>query len=131
MLLYVLFFCFYPQKKNFKKQEKRKNMQQKYLHPWACSSKTHHVFLWADLGLRKKREEKEKRENSKRFTVAKKQKIKKEKKKKKKDISARGHLCQLKRGQNSQKQNKKGITDTDSVQEKQKEEQLSKIRPTI
>lgn len=49
-----------PPKRVLKTRQKGKNMQEKYLRPSVCSSKTHHVFLWADLGLRQKGGEREK-----------------------------------------------------------------------
>lgn len=46
-------------------------MQEKYLRPSVCSSKTHRVFLWADLGLRQKRGGKRKDKIQKGFTALK------------------------------------------------------------
>lgn len=57
----------YTSPKKTPKQEKRKNMQQKYLRLEACSLKIHRVFLWADLGLRKKGGKKRKEKIQKRL----------------------------------------------------------------
>lgn len=110
--------------KKTSKQEKRKNMQQKYLRLEACSLKIHHVFLWADLGLRKKGGKKRKEKIQKRLLAKteKKEYQKKKRSKSKKDKSARVHVCLLfcfffflKK---STKTKTKGITDTDLSQEK-------------
>lgn len=58
------------QKRLKKRQEKRKNMQQKYLHPVAGSVLIHRVFLWVDLGLRQKGGKKRKEKIQKKITVA-------------------------------------------------------------
>lgn len=87
----------YTSPKKTSKQEKRKNMQQKYLRLEACSLKIHHVFLWADLGLRKKGGKKRKEKIQKRLLAKteKKEYQKKKRSKSKKDKSARVHVCLL------------------------------------
>lgn len=117
----------YTSPKKTSKQEKRKNMQQKYLRLEACSLKIHRVFLWADLGLRKKGGKKRKEKIQKRLlakTIKKRKECQKKKRRKsKKDKSARVHGClgffvlffPVKK---STKAKTKGITDTDLSQEK-------------
>lgn len=87
----------YTSPKKTSKQEKRKNMQQKYLRLEACSLKIHRVFLWADLGLRKKGGKKRKEKIQKRLLAKteKKEYQKKKRRKSKKDKSARVHGCLL------------------------------------
>lgn len=81
-----------PPKRVWKTRQKGKNMQEKYLRPSACSSKTHHVFLWVDLGLRQKGGGKRKDKIQKDFTALKQkeQKIPKQQNKK------NDHVSQLK-----------------------------------
>lgn len=117
----------YTSPKKTSKQEKRKNMQQKYLRLEACSLKIHHVFLWADLGLRKKGGKKRKEKIQKRLLAktGKKRISKKEKKKEQKgQISKSSWLLivfvfflffPFKK---STKAKTKGITDTVLSQEK-------------
>lgn len=117
-------YCYvYTSPKKTSKQEKRKNMQQKYLRLEACSLKIHHVFLWADLGLRKKGGKKRKEKIQKRLLAKteKKEYQKKKRRKSKKDKSARVHGCLLFcffSFKKSTKAKTKGITDTDLSQEK-------------
>lgn len=63
----VVCVCVYTSPKKTWKQEKGKNMQQKYLRLEACSLKIHRVFLWADLGFRKKGGKKRKEKIQKRL----------------------------------------------------------------
>lgn len=88
--------CTHPPKKT-SKQEKRKNMQQKYLRLEACSLKIHRVFLWADLGLRKKGGKKRKEKIQKRLLAkTEKKNIKKRKEERaKRTNQQRVHGCLL------------------------------------
>lgn len=119
----------YTSPKKTSKQEKRKNMQQKYLRLEACSLKIHRVFLWADLGLRKKGGKKRKEKIQKRLLAKtdekKKRMSKKEKKKEQKgQISKSSWLLMFFfvvlffSFKKSTKAKTKGITDTDLSQEK-------------
>ena len=131
--------CVTTSPKKTSKQEKRKNMQQKYLRLEACSLKIHHVFLWADLGLRKKGGKKRKEKIQKRLLAKTKKKKKKKKKKntkkRKEERAKRTNQQEFMVGlsfcfgfffswyfffplKRVQKQKTKGITDTDLSQEK-------------
>jgi len=115
------YLCVYtpiPPKKVWKTRQKGKNMQEKYLRPSACSSKTHHVFLWVDLGLRQKREGgggERKDKIQKDFTALKQkeQKIPKQQNKKN-DKLARDYVSQFKRRIKNSSQSKRTKQTTNS-----------------
>ncbi len=105
----------HPQKRVWKKRQKGKNMQEKYLPPSVCSSKTHRVFLWVDLGLRQKGGGKRKDKIQKDFTALKQkeQKIPKQQNKKI-DKLARDHMSQFKRRIKNSSQSRRAKQTTNS-----------------
>lgn len=97
---------FYFPKKDFvlkKRQEKGKNMQQKYLHLVAGSVLIHHVFLWVDLGFRQKGGKKRKEKIQKKITVVREKSKRKTRKSKKQEISKRLLFSFLSKGDKKRK----------------------------